>query len=232
MTTRLIPAIAVLLLATACAGGADEQADGAPPAGREAGERPAVEERGFLSRLASGGGPEYREVIVPEGTVLRVGLGTRLSSASSSVEDPVRGVLREAVVIDGVEVLPEGATLQGAVLHAERSGRVKGVAHLAFRFTELDAHGQAHPVSTTRLAYAAEPSQKEDAAKIGIGAGAGAIAGAIAGGRKGAAIGSGIGAAAGTGVVLTTRGEEVTLAPGMVVTTRLTAPLPMRIPLD
>jgi hypothetical protein len=46
--------------------------------------------------------------------------------------------------------------------------------------------------------------------------------GAIAGGKKGAAIGTAVGAGGGTAVVLSTRGEDVTLAPGTVVTTRLT----------
>jgi hypothetical protein len=41
--------------------------------------------------------------------------------------------------------------------------------------------------------------------------------------------GAAIGGAGGTGVVLATRGEEVRLRPGATVTTRLTAPLNVRI---
>ena len=53
--------------------------------------------------------------------------------------------------------------------------------------------------------------------------------GAIAGGRKGAAVGGAVGAGAGTGVVLATRGDDVTLAAGASVTTTLTQPLVVRV---
>ena len=65
--------------------------------------------------------------------------------------------------------------------------------------------------------------------KIGIGAGAGAAIGAILGGGDGAAKGAAIGGAGGTGAVLATRGDEVRRGPGADVTTRLTAPLTVRI---
>ncbi|HMS81649.1 MAG TPA: hypothetical protein PKC20_19425, partial [Burkholderiaceae bacterium] len=70
--------------------------------------------------------------------------------------------------------------------------------------------------------------KKNDAAKVGIGAGAGALVGAIAGGKKGALVGGAVGAGAGTGVVLVTRGDEVTLGAGTVVTTTLREPLVVR----
>ena len=62
-------------------------------------------------------------------------------------------------------------------------------------------------------------------------AGAGAVIGAITGGKKGAAVGGAVGAGAGTGVVLATRGDEVTLAAGTSLTTTLTRPLVVLVPL-
>jgi hypothetical protein len=41
-----------------------------------------------------------------------------------------------------------------------------------------------------------------------------------------------VGAAGGTGVVLATRGAEVSVPAGTVVTTRLTKPLTVRIPIS
>ncbi|HWN86596.1 MAG TPA: hypothetical protein VNN99_15640, partial [Vicinamibacterales bacterium] len=64
---------------------------------------------------------------------------------------------------------------------------------------------------------------------IGIGAGIGAVVGAIAGGGDGAAKGAAIGGAGGTGVVLATKGKEVRLGAGANVSTRLTAPLTVRL---
>ncbi|MFP5378366.1 MAG: hypothetical protein ACLGHP_01135 [Vicinamibacteria bacterium] len=189
-------------------------------------------DRGLLTRLLPSRGPEVKEVVVPEGTELRVALASRLSSADSDVEDRVRGVLREDVSVDGLTVLPAGATVDGTVVEAERSGRVKGTARLAFRFDRIVVDGESLDLRAARLTYQAQPTKKDDAVKVAIGAGAGAIAGAIAGGRKGAAIGTGVGAAAGTGVVLASRGDEVILAPGTVVRTRLTSPLTVRVTLD
>jgi len=68
-----------------------------------------------------------------------------------------------------------------------------------------------------------------DATKIGVGAGAGAAIGAILGGKKGAAEGAAVGGGAGTAVVLASKGDEVRLAAGADVTTRLTAPLIVRV---
>jgi hypothetical protein len=62
-----------------------------------------------------------------------------------------------------------------------------------------------------------------------VGAGAGAVIGAVVGGKSGAAKGAAIGGAAGTGVVMATRGKEVRLEPGTDVSTRLAAPLTIRV---
>jgi hypothetical protein len=55
------------------------------------------------------------------------------------------------------------------------------------------------------------------------------VLGAVLGGGGGAAKGAAIGGAAGTGVVLATRGKEVRLGPGANVTTKLEAPLTVRV---
>ncbi len=75
----------------------------------------------------------------------------------------------------------------------------------------------------------APATKKADATKIAVGAGAGAALGAILGGGSGAAKGAAIGGAGGTGVVLATKGKEVHLGPGAAITTRLTAPVTVRI---
>ena len=173
--------------------------------------------------------PVYREVTVPSGTTLSVELRTAVASNTSAVEDRVQGVLRRALVVDGVEVVPAGARLSGVVTDAQQSGRVKGRARLALRFTSLTVDDTPTTIGTSTIAREAEGTKKEDAAKIGIGAGAGAVVGAITGGKKGAAVGGAVGAGAGTGVVLATRGDEVELAAGTAVTTTLTRPLVVQV---
>jgi hypothetical protein len=142
----------------------------------------------------------------------------------------VRAELRQAVSVDGQPVLPAGTEVVGSVTDVARSGRVKGRAHIAYRFSSLRAAGERYDIKTSSLSHTAEATKSEDATKIGIGAGAGAAVGALLGGGSGAAKGAVIGGAGGTGVVLATRGKEVHLGPGAQVTTKLTAPLVVRVP--
>jgi hypothetical protein len=173
--------------------------------------------------------PKFREITLPEGTSLPLRLRSAVASDTSRVEDAVRAELREAVVVNGTTVLPAGTEVAGVVTAAERSGRVKGRARVAYRFDTLNHGGERYDIATALLSHQAEATKGEDATKIAVGAGAGAAIGAILGGGDGAAKGAAIGGAAGTGAVLATRGEEVRLGPGASVTTRLTAPLTIRV---
>ena len=49
--------------------------------------------------------------------------------------------VREAVVVDGATLLPAGAELTGVVTSVERSGRIKGRATIAYRFSDDDSRG-------------------------------------------------------------------------------------------
>ena len=203
--------------------------------GREAGEVPAVN-TGVAPGAddAPGSSPSlaaYREVTLPAGTILPVELTTRVGSEVSSVEDTVRGILRRPVVVGGVQAFPSGTVVIGHVTAAEHSARVKGRARVAFRFTTIDPPGDAQRLAmrTDTVSRLAPATKKQDAAKIGGGAAGGAIIGGILGGGDGAAKGAAIGGAAGTGVVLSTRGKEITLPAGTAVSVKLAAPLTVRV---
>lgn len=170
-----------------------------------------------------------REITVPAGTVLRIELSSAVSSDASKVEDTVRATLRQAVEVDGTAVLPVGTEVVGTITDAEQSGRVKGVARLAMRFTSVRHRSERVDIQAEPVVRQAEATKSDDAKKIGIGAGVGAAVGAIVGGASGAAKGAAIGAGAGTGAVLATRGEEVRLGSGTPINVRLTAPLVLRI---
>jgi hypothetical protein len=178
--------------------------------------------------------PEYREITLPAGTVLPVALQTALASDTSSAEDAVRGTLRRAVTLEGLDVLPAGTAVSGHVTSVARSAKVKGRGSVAFRFNQIDLPGDGgrSAMTTATITRVAPATKKKDAAKIGGGAAGGAIIGGLIGGGDGAAKGAAIGGAAGTGVVLATRGEEVRLGPGLAVSVRLTSPLTVRVPLE
>ena len=173
--------------------------------------------------------PEYREVTIAAGTTLPLEMTSTISSASAEVEAPVSAKLRNAITIDGETAIPAGTILRGNVTDVERSGRVSGRAHLSFAFSEANIRGDREDLKTNPLTFEAEATKGEDATKVGAGAVGGAILGGILGGKKGAAKGAIAGGAAGTGVVLATKGKEVTVNEGTDVTATLAQPLTLRV---
>jgi hypothetical protein len=175
---------------------------------------------------------EVREVTLPAGTVLSLRLDSTVASNRSRVEDGVQAHLRRPVVARGVTVLPTNAPVAGFVTQAKESGRVKGRAVIAVRFTSVRAHGEQYRVATSSVVRQAQGTKRRDAAEIALPAAGGAIIGALAGGGKGAAIGAAAGGGAGTGIVLATRGKEVRLGRGTLVSVRLTQPITVRVPVQ
>jgi hypothetical protein len=190
------------------------------------------EGRGPIARLFDTG-PEYREVTIPADTLLPAALRSPVASDGSASEDAVRATLRRPLVVDGAEVLPAGTTVLGHVIDADRSGRVKGRASVSFRFNRIDTPEDGRvAITSAPITRVAAGSKKKDAATIGAGAAGGAIVGGLIGGREGAAKGAAVGGAAGTGVVLSTRGQEVRLAEGAPLSIRLTRPLTLRVAVE
>jgi hypothetical protein len=175
--------------------------------------------------------PVWREVTIPAGTNLPVVLDTGVGSETSRVEEPVTAHLSRSIIIGGATVLPEGSRVSGVVTAATRAAKVKGRAHVAVRFDSVTPRGddQRYDIRTATVGRTAPATKKEDAIKIGAPAAGGAIIGAIAGGKKGAAIGTAVGGGAGTGVVLATRGKEVSMAKGAALTLKLAEPVTIRI---
>jgi hypothetical protein len=165
-------------------------------------------------------------VTIPAGTSLSVTLLTEVASKTSKVEDPVKGSIAKAVTISGVTALPVGAQMLGVVTEADESGRVKGRASVAFRFDRLMVSGETMRVQTADVRREAAADTKSDVKKGGLGAGAGAIVGGVIGGGKGAAVGA---VAGGTGAVLATKGKEVEIPSGTVVSVLVQDPIAVRV---
>lgn len=183
------------------------RATSSTPADRPA---PATTDEPAAAGGTSGtGGTSFRAVTLPAGTVLPVRLTTAVGSDTSRPEQRVDGRLTRAVRADGVEVLSANASVRGMVTNAERSGRVKGRANVSFRFDQLSANGAVYRINTRTVSREAPGTKKKDAATIGVPA---------------------AGGAAGTAAVLSTRGQEVRLAPGTRVSVSLAAPLTVRVP--
>jgi hypothetical protein len=172
----------------------------------------------------------FREFTLPAGTVLAARLDSSIGSDTSHVGDTVEATLTQAERVDGIEVLPEGSVITGAVTSAEPSGKVKGRATLTVEFRSISVAGRATPMSAS-LSRTAASTMTSDAKKIGIPAAGGAVVGAIIGGKKGAGIGAIIGGGAGTAVVLTTAGPEVGMSSGTVLSITLDEAVDVRVPI-
>jgi hypothetical protein len=212
----------ILTLGAALAGGA------CGTTASDATDTPLPSERGAGTSTTQTA-PGYREMTIPAGTTLPLALTSSVASDTSAVEDAVTAELTSPITIDGRDVLPAGTRLAGVVTAVDDSDRVKGRAMIAFSFTSLGTGDARYDLQAAPLSRLAPATKGEDATKIGIGAGAGAVIGGILGGKDGAAKGAVVGGGAGTGVVLATKGREVRLGPGADVTTRLTAPLTVRV---
>jgi hypothetical protein len=174
----------------------------------------------------------FREFTIPQGTKLAVRLDSAVGSDASGVGDPVEGTLTDAVMIEGSEVIPQGSIVRGTVAAADPGGKVSGRASVALRFTSVAVAGrdEQYPI-TAHVSWLAPTTKGKDAAKIAVPAGAGAIIGGIVGGKKGAAIGAAVGGGGGTAVVMSTRGPQIRLEPGHVLSLPLDHAIDVRVPI-
>lgn len=170
--------------------------------------------------------PPPRKVTIEAGTLISVRLAETLDSDRIKAGDTFTATLDRPLVVDELVIAERGARLEGRVVEAQQAGRVKGVAELAIHLVRLrTSDGQNVALETEVFRKEGPTTKKEDAAKVGAGAGIGAAIGAIAGGGKGAAIGAAVGGAAGAGTVAATRGKPAVLPTETRIDFRLNAPV-------
>lgn len=173
---------------------------------------------------------QFEEVVLPSSSVIGLEIDTPLSSERARIEDRVDARVTRDVVADERVAIPAGSRVIGAVTVVERGGKVKQSARLGVRFhTLVLADGRELPLSTEPVYREGESPAADSARKIGGAAIGGAILGAIIGGGKGAVIGGATGAAGGSAVVMSGDRHAATLAPGTVVTVRLSAPAAIEV---
>ena len=165
-----------------------------------------------LDSAAPAAGPALAAVPQPVEVASGRTIHVRLDSSVSSNEadgQVFHGRLSSPVSVNGMVVIPDGATVTGQIVQADDSGKFNGRAHLELRATELRFGGQAYPLHTAVFEEVSKSQATGSEEKIGGGAVIGGVIGAIAGGGKGAAIGAGAGAGAGTVAHVATKGQRV-----------------------
>jgi hypothetical protein len=171
------------------------------------------------------GASQAADAEVPVGTELDIRLQTTLNSETSQVEQRFEATTVEALrTPEGRVLIPAGSLVRGVVSDVKSAGRVERKGSITLSFDQITVRGQSYPIRAT-IAPFEGGGYKQDAAKIGTGAGVGAIIGGILGGFKGALAGILIG---GGGVVAATEGQDVNLPSGTVLRMRLDTPIDLR----
>jgi hypothetical protein len=166
------------------------------------------------------------------GTDLDVELLDGASSKTSQVGNAVRARVKNAIVVDGLTVIPEGAIIDGTVTEAVPLKKIGGAASLGLRFDTIELAGGAKTAISAGLHEQGKSESGKDAGTI-----AGATAGGALLGRllskhdktKGTLIGAVVGAAAGTGAAAATKGQEVELPAGTPLALHLEQPLTITV---
>ena len=149
--------------------------------------------------------------MLPVGTALRIRLETRLSTSMSKPGDRFAGRVIEAVTLNGKQVIPVGASVEGHVTYVNEPRRIRGTPAIDLRpETVILPDGRRLTMAATLVDTSDRPNTDvndegeikgrghdgRDVKELGIGAGAGAGIGVLAGGLKGSLIGAGVGATA------------------------------------
>lgn len=170
---------------------------------------------------AFGGRDSDRELRLPEGTEFDVRLDQGVSSKTARREDRLEASVAAPVRVDGRLALPAGTRVRGIVRRVEPAERPSKEGRLELEFDAVYVDRERVDM-LGRVSAVGEGNIGKDAGKAGIGATLGAVLGSIFAGKEGAIAGAVLG---GTGAVVGTKGEDVSLPAGAVVRVRLAKPL-------
>jgi hypothetical protein len=174
-------------------------------------------------------------------TVISLRMNTYLSSKTAHVGDKFTATVSVPVYMDGKEVIPAGATIEGRVTQVTPAKRMNKSGMIAIDFDSITLPNGLNTQIVGILTSDDPETQKQiddenqvsggkgkDATVFVGGSGVlGAILGGVSGGGKGAAVGGAVGAGIGLGAVLLSKGEEATVPTGTEFGLRLKQPLPV-----
>ena len=158
------------------------------------------------------------DVRVPDGTEIQIRLEQAVSSKTARTEDRVSASVAQTVRADGQVAIPSGVEVRGIVQRVEPAERGRG-ARVELSFDSLMLDGR--PVNISSRVVSIDEG-RIDKSKAGLGALLGGVVGAVIDGKTGAVIGAIVG---GTGAVVATKGDDVELPAGTLLTLRLDRPV-------
>jgi hypothetical protein len=106
-------------------------------------------------------------IVAPAGTSVIAQLETLLSTDTSVSGDPFVATTLGPIVIDGRNVIPAGARIDGVVRDVQASGRIKDRARMTLVFQNVvDYAGKTHTISAVPLTIQAASETRDDVLKI------------------------------------------------------------------
>lgn len=175
-----------------------------------------------------------RDFYIPNGTRLEATLRNAINTRDSQTNDKFTMEVTSPAQY-------RGATIEGRVANADKSGRVSGRANVSLEFDTIrlrngNTYRFAGFIDSVRAANGETVTVNNEgtirdnnqttktATRAGVGAALGAIIGAIAGGGQGAAVGAAVGAGAGAGSVLVQGRDNIDLGQGSQFTITSSSP--------
>jgi hypothetical protein len=158
------------------------------------------------------------ELRLPEGTQVLVRIDEPLSSKTARREDRIEASVFRPVSAGEAVAIPAGTRIRGVVRDVVSAERPSRGGRLELEFDSLYLDSERIDIRGSVAALQDEGHGGETAGKAGIGAVLGGVLGGILGGGKGAAVGV---IAGGTGAVVGTKGDDVELPAGSILTVRL-----------
>ena len=166
---------------------------------------------------------------VPENTSIHVRLDHTVSSNQDRPGDHFTATISQPIVLNNKTVVPEGAEVEGMVVDAQPSGRLRGRARLQLALESVNVDGSEYKIRTTSAIRVSGNHKKHNLAWIAGGGGGGLLIGALAGGGEGALIGGPVGAGAGTAVAFFTGKKNVRLLAETPLVFRLAEPVSIKL---
>jgi hypothetical protein len=160
--------------------------------------------------------------VLAEGTDIDVRLDSTISSETARPEDRVEASVAQSVSLDNRTVVPVGTRVRGVVRSVERAQRPARGGRLEILFDSMLLPDGSRVDLRSRVISIKENLGSSDTKhRAGIGAVLGGVLGAVLKGTGGAVVGAVVGA---SGAVAASKGDEVVLPEGSLLTLRLDAP--------
>jgi hypothetical protein len=166
------------------------------------------------------------EYSIGEGTRVQVRLEDSLSSRTARLEDRVEATVDYPVRdSSGRIIIPAGSRVTGTVTRVQRAQRPLRGGELDIAFDSIYIGNTRYDLRGRVVSIDEDIDRGDTAERAGIGAVLGGVLGGLLGGTKGALIGLVIG---GGGGVVSSRGDEVELPAGTILTVSLDRPISAR----